>query len=212
MTLYSCRSFSGQPQALVMLLALALLTGCATKPPEPKGPTNYVVLLPDADGKVGKVHVKSDKGAQTIETAGQGSFIDGATAPFAVPAEQLKRDFGVVLAASPEAPERYYLYFESGGAKLTAESLALVPTILKRVTERDNVDVSVIGHSDTAGKAEANAVLAYQRATSIANMLRERGMQPASLVIESHGESNLLVPTPDDTPEPRNRRVEITLR
>ena len=33
-----------------------------------------------------------------------------------------------------------------------------------------------------------------------------------ALAIESHGERNLLVPTPDDTAEPGNRRVEITLR
>jgi outer membrane protein OmpA-like peptidoglycan-associated protein len=124
----------------------------------------------------------------------------------------LKRDFGAAMAARPVYPERYYLYFETGGSRLTAESLALVTTILAKVAERDNPDVSVVGHSDTQGKAESNAVLAYQRASTIANMLRERGMQPASLSIESHGESNLLVQTPDETSEPKNRRVEITIR
>jgi len=33
-----------------------------------------------------------------------------------------------------------------------------------------------------------------------------------AVVVESHGKRNLLVPTPDETPEPRNRRVEITIR
>ena len=28
----------------------------------------------------------------------------------------------------------------------------------------------------------------------------------------THGEADLLVKTPDNTPEPRNRRVEITVR
>ena len=116
------------------------------------------------------------------------------------------------MAASPHLPVRYYLYFETGGARLTAESQALIATVLTKIAERDNPDVSVIGHSDTVGKAEANAVLAYQRASTIANLLREKGMQAATLSIESHGESNLLVPTPDEAPEPRNRRVEITIR
>ena len=31
-------------------------------------------------------------------------------------------------------------------------------------------------------------------------------------VVTSHGEGNLLVKTPDNTPEPANRRVEITVR
>ena len=194
-----------------------LLTGCAaSNPPDtPKpapGPSNYVVLLPEANGTVGKLFVKSDKGSQTLDQAGQASFISGESAPFMVPADQLQRDFGAAMAARPAYPERYYLYFETGGSRLTAESLALVTTILAKIADRDNPDISVVGHSDTQGKAEANAVLAYQRASTIATMLRQRGMQPASLSIESHGESNLLVPTPDDTPEPRNRRVEITIR
>lgn len=195
------------------VLTAALIAGCASKPPPPPpGPSNYVVLLPEANGSVGKVFVKSDKGSQTLDQAGQAAFINGETAPFEVSADQLKRDFGAAMAARPVYPERYYLYFETGGSRLTAESLALVTTILAKVAERDNPDVSVVGHSDTQGKAESNAVLAYQRASTIANMLREKGMQPASLSIESHGESNLLVQTPDETSEPKNRRVEITIR
>lgn len=195
------------------VLTAALIAGCASKPPPPPpGPSNYVVLLPEANGSVGKVFVKSDKGSQTLDQAGQGAFINGEKAPFEVSADQLKRDFGAAMAARPVYPERYYLYFETGGSRLTAESLALVTTILAKVAERDNPDVSVVGHSDTQGKAESNAVLAYQRASTIANMLREKGMQPASLSIESHGESNLLVQTPDETSEPKNRRVEITIR
>jgi outer membrane protein OmpA-like peptidoglycan-associated protein len=30
--------------------------------------------------------------------------------------------------------------------------------------------------------------------------------------VASHGEADLLVHTPDETPEPRNRRVDITVR
>ena len=72
--------------------------------------------------------------------------------------------------------------------------------------------MSVIGHSDTQGKAEANEALALRRAGAIAQQLRQLGLQDPVLSVESHGERNLLVPTPDETAEPRNRRVEITLR
>jgi adhesin transport system outer membrane protein len=70
----------------------------------------------------------------------------------------------------------------------------------------------VVGHSDTQGAAQANEALALQRAGAIAEQLRQLGLQGTTIVVESHGERNLLVATPDDTPEPRNRRVEITLR
>jgi outer membrane protein OmpA-like peptidoglycan-associated protein len=194
---------------------MSLLAGCALCPPPPPKappPVDYVVLLPNADGTVGKVFVKGQQGEQSLVNAGWGAALNGAVAAAAVPQDQLLKDFGEALGARPMAPENFYLYFESGGAKLTADSLALIPTILAKVAARESADVSVVGHSDTVGKADANAKLAYQRAATIARLLRERGMLAASFSVESHGESNLLVATPDETPEPRNRRVEISIR
>ena len=52
-----------------------------------------------------------------------------------------------------------------------------------------------------------NEGLALKRATTVAEMLRIKGLEARALVIESHGERNLLVKTPDNTPEPRNRRA-----
>jgi outer membrane protein OmpA-like peptidoglycan-associated protein len=46
----------------------------------------------------------------------------------------------------------------------------------------------------------------------MAAMLREHGVDPSILDITSHGEGNPLVPTGDQVSEPRNRRVEITVR
>jgi outer membrane protein OmpA-like peptidoglycan-associated protein len=125
---------------------------------------------------------------------------------------QFRKDFSGVMAARPRLPVQYFLYFESGGTSLTAESLTLLPKIITEVVGRPASDVSIIGHSDTVGKAESNEVLALKRAQSIAELLQEKGMKPFAMVVESHGERNLLVPTPDETPEPRNRRVEVSVR
>ena len=38
------------------------------------------------------------------------------------------------------------------------------------------------------------------------------GVGPDIIRIFSHGEGNPLIPTPDDVPEPRNRRVEVLVR
>jgi outer membrane protein OmpA-like peptidoglycan-associated protein len=43
-------------------------------------------------------------------------------------------------------------------------------------------------------------------------MLTSRGADPDVLEIKSHGEEDLLVPTADGVSEPRNRRVEVTVR
>lgn len=104
------------------------------------------------------------------------------------------------------------LYFQTGGSELIPESKVLLQTIVEHALARPSVDMSVIGHSDTQGAADANEALALQRATAIAEQLRSLGLANTTMAIESHGERNLLVPTPYEAPEPRNRRVEITLR
>jgi outer membrane protein OmpA-like peptidoglycan-associated protein len=197
------------------LTLAAMLAGCASPPPPvvpPKGPGSYVVLLPNPDGSVGQVVVEGPRGAQVLKEAQTGTAIDGGVAPFAVSAEQLQRDFGAALTARPPLPEQFLLYFQAGGSELTPESKALLARILERARARVTLDISVIGHSDTQGKAEANEALALRRAAAMAQQLRQMGLQDAVISVESHGERNLLIGTPDETAEPRNRRVEITLR
>lgn len=192
-----------------------LLAGCATPPspppPPPAEPGSYVVLLPSPGGGTGQVVIQGTAGQQVLTQAQQGAALDGAGPVFNVNPERLERDFGAAMAARPPLPEQFLLYFETGGTELTAQSRALVARILERAKARTAVDLSVVGHTDTQGRAEANEALALKRAGAIAELLRRQGLD-AIISIESHGERNLLIPTPDETPEPRNRRVEITLR
>ena len=44
---------------------------------------------------------------------------------------------------------------------------------------------------------------------TVRNLLVEAGLDGASVDVTSDGELDLLVKTPDETPEPRNRRVVI---
>ena len=117
------------------------------------------------------------------------------------------------LAASPIKPVSFLLYFQVGGAKLTAESEADIGKIAEELGKRPVPDISVIGHTDTAGDDEANEKLGLQRATAIAALISSgTKIEAGKISVESHGEKNLLVPTPDNTNEPRNRRVEVTVR
>ena len=186
----------------------ALLVACAAAPK----PQSYVALLPSPDGSVGQLLVQGQRGEQRLTRAQQGVVLDGSATPFDVAADKLQRDFGAAMAARPLLPEQFLLYFQTGGSELTPESRELLTRIVERAQARKSVDMSVIGHTDTQGAADANEALAHKRATDIAEQLRGVGLTNTAIAIESHGERNLLVPTPDETPEPRNRRVEITLR
>ncbi|RVT98791.1 OmpA family protein [Rhodovarius crocodyli] len=66
------------------------------------------------------------------------------------------------------------------------------------------------GHTDTAGDAFANQVLSERRAGAVRDFLVARaGVAAFRLQVVGLGESQLLIPTPDEMPERRNRRVQI---
>jgi outer membrane protein OmpA-like peptidoglycan-associated protein len=66
------------------------------------------------------------------------------------------------------------------------------------------------GHTDTVGSPELNKPLSQRRAETVANYLETKfGIAASRLDPQGLGEDGLLVPTPDQTPEPRNRRVHI---
>jgi outer membrane protein OmpA-like peptidoglycan-associated protein len=119
---------------------------------------------------------------------------------------------GSALAALPKPPVQFILYFYHDSIELTTKSEALLQKVFETIRDRSPVDISVVGHTDTMGMKEYNYSLSLQRARAVAAILREHGVDPSILNITSHGKDNPLVPTGDQVPEPRNRRVEITVR
>ena len=175
-----------------------------------------VVLLQDPDTRTtGRASLFNPTGSADLETARDSATATPAHRPGPVTKmseQEVQRLFGVVLAALPPAPVHFTLYFRFESNELTEESRALVPEILKIVKERAVPEVSVIGHTDTMGAPRANIDLGLNRATTVRNLLVSAGLDASTVEVTSHGESNLLIHTPDETPEPRNRRVEISVR
>ncbi len=112
----------------------------------------------------------------------------------------------------PEPPVHFILYFKKDSNKLTSESLTLLPEVLITARERDSQDISVVGHTDTAGNPEYNLRLSNLRAQAIATILIDKGIKDSYIKTTSHGENNPLVPTKDNVHEPKNRRVEVVVR
>jgi outer membrane protein OmpA-like peptidoglycan-associated protein len=192
----------------VAALAAAMLSACATPPK----PVSYVALLENPDRTTGKIVVAGSRGEQLIDRARTAAPLDGSRPAAPISKEKLQQDFGAAFAAQPLLPERFLLYFETAGTKLTPESAELLPKIIESAARRPGVDVSIIGHTDSVGKDDINEKLAQQRAQAIAEQIQKAGLKVEALSVESHGKRNQLVKTPDETPEPKNRRVEISIR
>lgn len=185
----------------MVLLAMSAMGGCAQQ--------SYVMLADDNGGR-GGVALGED-GQRRLEVTGQGMVIAGTGQAYAVSEMRRKADFDRALAAQPALPERFTLHLASSGA-LDSAAEQLLDSVLLAARRRDYPVVTVIGHTDTLGHRAANEQVGLRRAQAVAELLRAKGLEAMELRVESHGERNLLVATPDATAEPRNRRVEILVR
>lgn len=189
--------------------SLFFLISCAPK-------KNLIVLLPDPDGKVGKVVVSNKAGTQLLTESRHATEVKAMdvspTSPVFMKEEEVFKIFGEALSAQPEIPLRFLLCFESGTTELTIESQRQISEILGAIEARKSKDISIVGHTDRVGSREANYKLGLERADSIKAILVSKGVDPSGIEVASHGEDNLLVRTEDEVAEPRNRRIEITVR
>ena len=183
--------------------------------PERPGQT-LVVLLPDAaTGVVGHATVTSPSGSADLSAARDSTTasINEPLASVTVMSEaEVRRIFGAALAALPPAPSRFTLFFRFESDEPTVESRALIPDVVKAVKGRPVPEVAVIGHTDTTGTTASNLELGLRRANMVRSLLIAAGLDASFIELASHGESELLVPTADEVLEPRNRRVEISVR
>lgn len=187
-----------------LLLALGL-AACRTLP------STYVVLMPDEDGEVGQVELRG-RGQRVVDRPRVAAGFDSGRGPVSLDPAGVEQRFGPALRALPERPAQFLLYFRSDTTELTPESRALLPKALAEAERRPAAEIAVVGHTDRAAPVDYNARLALRRARAIRDQLVKLGARPESIEVGSHGENNPLVPTPDGAREPRNRRVEVTIR
>jgi len=173
-----------------------------------------VVVLPSADGHVGTVVV--ERGGETVvlnEAYASSDIVDGS-APVrrVLPQAEVRAEFGAVVMALPERPKTFLVYFNEGTDELTPESRIEFDKILAELRERGAPDILVIGHTDRLAADDFNDRLSLQRAQRVRDELIKLGIAPNRIQAAGRGEREPLVPTADGVAEPRNRRVEISVR
>ncbi|MDD5167583.1 MAG: OmpA family protein [Syntrophales bacterium] len=194
--------------ALPLVLLALMICGCA--------PTTQVVLMPDPDGKVGTLEVSNAKGKQALTQAWQAteSAAIGETLsePRLLEEKKVRQAFNEALAAEPIPPVSFIIYFRMDSSALSKESLSFLNNVIETIRERKSTDIIVSGHTDAVGSIDYNHRLSLRRAKAVTDLLIARGIDRQNIEVTYHGKGNPLFPTPDGVSEPRNRRVEITVR
>ncbi len=197
--------------AVVMLasvvLASVVLSGCATS-------RDTIVLLPKADGSTGAIAATRGDREVLLDSPyasasnGIGSKLKRSTKDRA----SVEKRFGEALGAMPPAPTSFVVYFLTGSDDFSDESKATIARMLEDMRGRPSPEVTVIGHTDSVGGDEQNDVLSRQRAERVKVMLVEMGVPADRITTAGRGAREPLVATQPGVDEPKNRRVEVSVR
>ncbi|HEX6265364.1 MAG TPA: OmpA family protein [Burkholderiales bacterium] len=173
-----------------------------------------VVVVPSADGHVGTVVVERDRERVVLNQAYASSRIAGTSGPQAgrLPEQEVRSAFASALTALPARPMSFLLYFITGTDILTDDSKIELVRMLDELRSRSAGDIFVIGHTDRVGSVEDNDRLSRLRAESVKADLVSQGIAEERVRAAGRGEREPIVQTDDGVDEPRNRRVEISVR
>ena len=173
------------------------------------------MLLPGRQGSSPGAVVVQEKGRELVLDTAYASARTGSggelEATQATP-EEVQSVFAAALSVEPPRPVTFILYFVEATDQFTPESQALVDQVLVAIATRPAPELTVAGHTDAVGTDQYNDTLSLRRAERVRALLIGRGIPPASITAMGRGKRDLRVPTPDGVAEPRNRRVEITVR
>lgn len=118
--------------------------------------------------------------------------------------------------ATPPSPEKpvqknYLVYFGLDQDQLDETTQRVVEAVFKELQNLPNVQIALNGHTDTSGPNRYNLDLSQRRANTVKKALIGLGIAAERIINFGFGETDLAVPTPDNTYEPKNRRVEIVV-
>jgi len=196
---------------LFAVFLLAVLVASFLRAPE-KAPELFAVL-PARDGHVGAIVVKGPGSEKVLNEAYASVSINGsAQTNGSLSQAQVREMFGSTIDALPGSPASFTLYFLEGKDELTPESKSELDNVFSELKRRPLPDIVVIGHTDTVGSLEFNDKLSLSRAMRMREMLISLGLPAERIQAAGRGKRELLIPTEENISEPRNRRVEISVR
>ncbi|KVF99913.1 hypothetical protein WJ21_11395 [Burkholderia vietnamiensis] len=119
-------------------------------------------------------------------------------------------------APAPAAVEHVNLagdaLFATGQATLTPAARASLDKLLSEREDRTYTEVTVTGHTDSAGSDAANLALSKRRADVVARYLHAHGLKAHTTTVAGRGSADPVGSNATAEGRAANRRVEISLK
>lgn len=136
-----------------------------------------------------------------------------ATQPRVASSKPMVASAAVPAPAPASAPSvNLTVNFATDSATLTPEAMRTLDELGRALSSKELAAYRfrIEGHTDTVGSRQYNQTLSERRAVAVVDYVAKKfGVDPSRLQAVGMGEDGLLVPTPAQTAEPRNRRVEV---
>jgi len=178
---------------------------------------NATEATPQATGSQSSSSQSAGSQSAGSQSAGsQAAAPHAATSQAAAPrstAPAPTRTASTAPTGTTEAPSvSLSVEFASGSADLTPQARQTLDQLGKALSSSDlaQYHFRIEGHTDTVGSADFNKALSQQRADAVAAYLESKfGVNQSRLQAVGMGEEGLVVPTPPNTPNEKNRRVAV---
>jgi outer membrane protein OmpA-like peptidoglycan-associated protein len=111
--------------------------------------------------------------------------------------------------AQTPAPKDWMVFFDFNSTKIDPDAAATITDAANVAKGYPNAKVTVTGYTDTVGSNAYNQALSLRRANAVRDGLIANGVAPGSINVVGSGEQSLLVQTPQQVNQSKNRRVSI---
>lgn len=104
------------------------------------------------------------------------------------------------------------VFFATGSYKLLAKSYASLNNVADLMKADESLMLDIDGHTDDVGSDENNQKLSENRAGSVREYLKGRGISDARMVSTGYGEAKPIADNKTAAGRAQNRRTEMTVR
>jgi len=103
------------------------------------------------------------------------------------------------------------LQFAPNQSALVAEFIPELERVIRLMHVRPNMRISIEGHADSTGTAEANLELSEQRAVAVKRYLEQSGIEPNRIETKGYGSTRPIATNATEAGRQLNRRIEFLI-
>jgi len=109
------------------------------------------------------------------------------------------------------ASGEWKINFSSGSSSIQSNSNKDLEKIYNLLVQAENSKLTVVGHTDNVGNSDANLALSKNRAQSVVDYLKQKGIPESRFqLIDGKGQSEPVADNGSESGKSKNRRVVIT--